>query len=325
MKKRSVFAWVTTGIVTVIYLNNASWIAGPPDGELTLLSHRGVHQTYHRQDLTNDACTAERIDTPTHNYLENTIESMRAARGYGANIVELDIHPTTDGEFVVFHDWTVDCRTNGTGKTRDHSLAELQALDIGYGYTADDGQTYPFRGQDAGMMPTLRDVLDTFPSMTFLINIKGRSKSAAQDLLSYLPEDDWHRINFMGHPDALGVLKAAKPGPIYISRQATKSCLKTYLATGWSGYVPKSCHNMYVMVPANLRHLAWGWPHRFENRLNAVGSRSVLIGDLGSHLAGGIDNGRDIDRVPDEYTGIVYTNKIEIIGLVLKPNAQSGE
>ena len=30
---------------------------------------------------------------------------------------------------------------------RDKTLAELQALDIGYGYTADGGKTFPFRGR----------------------------------------------------------------------------------------------------------------------------------------------------------------------------------
>ena len=48
---------------------------------------------------------------------------MEAAFGAGADIVEFDVHPTTDGAFVVFHDWTVDCRTNGNGVTRSHTLA----------------------------------------------------------------------------------------------------------------------------------------------------------------------------------------------------------
>ncbi len=59
-------------------------------------------------------------------------------------MVEIDVAPTKDGKMVLFHDWTVDCRTNGKGETRDLTLAELKALDIGYGYTADGGKTYPF-------------------------------------------------------------------------------------------------------------------------------------------------------------------------------------
>ena len=33
-------------------------------------------------------------------------------------MIEIDVHPTTDGQFAVFHDWTLDCRTNGAGVTR---------------------------------------------------------------------------------------------------------------------------------------------------------------------------------------------------------------
>ncbi|MFG3757139.1 glycerophosphodiester phosphodiesterase family protein, partial [Klebsiella pneumoniae] len=72
---------------------------------------------------------------PTHPYLENTIASLQAAFAAGADIAEVDVHPTTDGQFAVFHDWTLDCRTNGSGVTREHAMAELRTLDIGYGYT----------------------------------------------------------------------------------------------------------------------------------------------------------------------------------------------
>jgi len=322
MRKRKKFAIGLGALGAALFLNNSSvvssWISGPPEGEMTLLSHRGVHQTYHRKNLNNQTCTAERIDEPEHGFIENTPDSMRAAIEAGADMIELDIHPTTDGEFVVFHDWTLDCRTDGSGKTRDHDLAYLQSLDIGYGYTADGGETYPFRGQFVGAMPTLREVLSAFPDVHFMVNIKSRSKSEARAFLDYLPERDWSRIEMVGHPDPLGIIKAARPDIRYTTRQDTKACLKSYLLTGWSGHIPKSCHNMNVGVPANLRHLAWGWPHKFEKRLNRVGSRSMLVGDLGGHGAGGIDNDRDIARVPPGYMGIVYSNKIEVAGPALE-------
>ena len=98
---------------------------------------------------------------PEHPYLENTIDGFRAAFSDGADIIEFDVQPTTDGQFVVFHDWTLDCRTNGSGVTREHALAELRPLDLGYGYTADGGKTFPFRGKGVGLMPTLDQVLAT--------------------------------------------------------------------------------------------------------------------------------------------------------------------
>jgi glycerophosphoryl diester phosphodiesterase len=50
---------------------------------------------------------------PRHGYLENTIASMEAVFSLGADALELDAHPTTDGQFAIFHDWMVDCRTEG--------------------------------------------------------------------------------------------------------------------------------------------------------------------------------------------------------------------
>ena len=88
---------------------------------------------------------------------------MRAAFDRGANVVEFDIHPTTDGRFAVFHDRTLECKTNGSGLTRTHTMEELKRLDIGYGYTFDDGHTYPFRGKGIGLLPSMDEVFQEFP------------------------------------------------------------------------------------------------------------------------------------------------------------------
>ena len=87
-----------------------------------MFGHRG---------LKLDTCTATRIEKPVHDYLENTVRSMQAARQMGADVVEIDIAPTKDGQIAVFHDWTVDCRTNGKGNIRDKTMAELKQLDPG--------------------------------------------------------------------------------------------------------------------------------------------------------------------------------------------------
>jgi len=151
------FLALIAALVIALTLNASYWSSYR--APTTLVAHRGLAQTYHREDLDNETCTATRIYPPQHPYLENTIASMQAAFDAGADIVEFDVHPTTDGAFAVFHDWTVDCRTQGKGVTRTHTLAELKALDIGYGYTADGGKTFPFRGRGVGLMPSLDEVL----------------------------------------------------------------------------------------------------------------------------------------------------------------------
>jgi len=317
MKTRHKFGIGLLGILGVVYVYNASWIAGPPSGEMTLISHRGVHQTFSREGLTNTTCTAERIFPIEHQYIENTTESFTAAIGYGADMIELDVHPTIDGEFVVFHDWTLECRTDGTGRVRDHELASLKALDIGHGYTFDNGQTFPLRGKLFGAMPTLDEVLSEFPDTRFIINIKSRSKAEAIALLNYIEPDIFSRLSFSGHASPLSLIQTERSDIVALSRAQSKACLKNYVLTGWFGNMPKPCHRAYVPVPANFRWGIWGWPNRFEKRLNAVGSRSMLMGPYKGTGSTGIDTPDMTSLIPKTYTGLVWTNKIEVTGPAL--------
>ncbi len=79
MRKRYKFVIALVALLAALYLNNASWIAGPSGDALSIVSHRGVHQAFHRDSLINDTCRAERIYPPVHDYLENTIPSFAAA------------------------------------------------------------------------------------------------------------------------------------------------------------------------------------------------------------------------------------------------------
>lgn len=317
MKKRYTISMGFGVLAFGIFLLNASWLAPTPEGELTLLSHRGVHQDFAGTNIKDDTCTALFINTPTHAFIENTIPSMRAAIDAGAGVLELDIHPTTDGEFVVFHDWSLDCRTNGTGRTRDHSLAELKALDVGYGYTSDGGTTFPFRDKFFGAMPTLGEVFLEFGDVGFMINMKSRSRKEARELNTYLGSHNIavKRIVVYGHPDPIDTLSELNPGLRVWTKQEGQACIIGYLKTGWLGKVPGACHNSWVWVPENYRWAIWGWPNRFQNRLSKVGSRAVLMGPISKARSNPlIDTVEQLTSVPDGFIGIVATNRIEVVG-----------
>ena len=128
-------------VAAALWVGNTSLFT-TPTGAPTLLAHRGLGQTFDLEGVENDTCTAERIHTPAHPYLENTLPSMRAAFDAGADVVELDLYLTRDDRFAVFHDWTLECRTDGRGQVRDHTLEELKRLDLGHGYTADGGRRF---------------------------------------------------------------------------------------------------------------------------------------------------------------------------------------
>ena len=55
----------------------------PPAASFTVISHRGVHQTFPLAGLTSETCTASIIHPPTHAFLENTIPSIAAAFAAG--------------------------------------------------------------------------------------------------------------------------------------------------------------------------------------------------------------------------------------------------
>jgi glycerophosphoryl diester phosphodiesterase len=300
-----------------LFVANTSALGPTMTGKPTLLAHRGVAQTFPPEGIENDTCTAARIRTPEHEFLENTIPSMQAAFAAGADVVEFDVHPTTDGQFAVFHDWTVDCRTNGKGVTREKSLAELKSLDIGYGYTADGGVTFPFRGKGIGLMPSLDEVLAAFPDKRFLINVKSRDAEEGRKLaarLKALPEDQRARLAVYGGNEPVEALRAALPDMRAMSRKSFQSCALTYLGVGWTGFVPASCHNTVLLVPINYAWLAWGWPNRLLARMHEVGSEVYATGPhAGRAFTTGIDTALEVGQLPEGYNGGIWTNRIQAI------------
>lgn len=61
---------------------------------------------------------------------ENTLSSFQAALDLGYTHLELDVQLTKDGVPVVFHDWTLERMTDGTGNLRDYTLSELKWLRV---------------------------------------------------------------------------------------------------------------------------------------------------------------------------------------------------
>ncbi|MGH7581196.1 MAG: glycerophosphodiester phosphodiesterase family protein, partial [Gemmatimonadales bacterium] len=102
---------------------------------------------------------------------ENTLPAFEAAVRRGADAVELDVRLTADGAPVVIHDATLDRTTDRSGPVSALTLAELRSVDAGAKFTPDGGRTYPHRGQGA-QVPTLGEVLWTFPRMPVLVEIK---------------------------------------------------------------------------------------------------------------------------------------------------------
>ena len=83
---------------------------------------------------------------------ENTMAAFRNALTLPVDAIELDVHMTWDGQIIVFHDNSVEGRTNGTGNILDLDFAYLRSLNA--------ATHFPGGWTEAQQMPTLREVLD---------------------------------------------------------------------------------------------------------------------------------------------------------------------
>lgn len=304
---------------------NASWMADSPRGYIKLIAHRGAHQLFDHNGVERDTCTATRIEQPVHDYLENTLAGMGQAVRSGAQMIELDIAPTRDGKLAVFHDWTLDCRTNGKGNVRDASMAQLKALDAGYGYSADGGKTFPFRGRGVGMIPELGEVLAAFPDKALLFNFKSKDAAEADMLLAALKAAGRDSVargdGFYGGVEAGPVARMRQllPKAWVFSKESAKACTKAYGWQGWLAITPEACRNGTLVVPLNRQWIFAGWPNRTAQRMSAVGARIIIAAPQDSPGGLGLDLPEQIRDVPRTFTGYLWVEDIWSIGPAVRP------
>lgn len=298
--------------IPIIFINLIKHEAST-DGTPFILAHRGFSQSFDVTKVNNNTCTAKIIAPPKHQYIENTIASIQASFEAGVEIVEIDIQPTADNQFVLFHDWSLACRTNGKGVTHKQTLDYLQSLDVGFGYTHDFGKTYPFRGRGMGLMPDLNHVLKIFQNKKLMLNFKKNSASDGRNLarvLQKLPINQQKNIMIYSKGNkAIDAIKEFRLGVKTMSKIGLKKCLQNYMLIGWSGFFPPSCKNTIIIIPINYSKYFWGWPQKIYHQAKQHNSEIILVGPYagGDHIPG-IDSVQDFQKIPADFQGGVWTN-----------------
>lgn len=136
---------------------------------------------------------------------ENTREAFAHAVGLGLNYLETDVHLTKDGVVVAFHDSGLSRVAGLDGTIAEHHWSELQTVDLGGGHR----------------IPTLDDVLESFPNTKF--NIDPKSDEVVDPLASALQAHNAltrvgvgsfndSRISALRH--RLGPNLCTSPGPV---------------------------------------------------------------------------------------------------------------
>lgn len=108
----------------------------------------------------------------------STMPAFQKARSLGVDVLEFDVHMTSDGHLVAIHDPTVDRTTDGSGKVNDMTLAEIKRLDAGYSFQDEHG-SYPYRGKGV-TIPTVEEIFSATsdPDMLYIIEIKHTNDPA---------------------------------------------------------------------------------------------------------------------------------------------------
>jgi glycerophosphoryl diester phosphodiesterase len=116
---------------------------------------------------------------------ENTLFAFERAAALDVDMLEMDLRRTRDGQLAVIHDADVARTSNGSGLVANLNLAQLQQLDAGYQWTADGGESYPYRNQGI-RIPAFTEVLAQYPHIAKSIEIKDADPAAAEQLCQLL-------------------------------------------------------------------------------------------------------------------------------------------
>ena len=218
------------------------------------------------------------------------------AVGLGYTYLETDVHVTSDGVLLAFHDDVLDRVTDRTGNIAETSYADVQSALIG--------------GRER--VPTLAELFEAFPGVRFNIDIK--SAGSVPVLADFIAEHDaWDRV----------LIGSFSRGRLANFRRLTKRRVAT------------SAHPLevaaYVLSPsARLARLltpgrpdALQIPHR-EGRL-LIASRGLIrrahANGLQVHVWT-IDEQREMNELLDRGVDGLVTDRTDILIEVLRSRGQ---
>ena len=137
----------------------------------------------------------------------STMYAFSQAAYAGVDVLEMDLQMTADRVLVVHHDDTVDRTTNATGRVRDMTYEELQALDNAYWWSEEwpshdlAPDAYSYRGIRTGnvappegygpddfRVETFRAVALAFPEHVLDVEIKTPAGDDGEDDIEFILE-----------------------------------------------------------------------------------------------------------------------------------------
>jgi glycerophosphoryl diester phosphodiesterase len=141
------------------------------------------------------------------------MRSFRSAIAAGCDLIECDVHLSSDGRLVVIHDHTVDRTTNGTGLVHEQTAAQLRKLDAG------DGEKIPLLQEvielaigKVGLVIELKNLPPIYPGLEEkLINMLRQLGAVPECAVVSFSHSSIHELRKVEPTLQLGILEGGKP------------------------------------------------------------------------------------------------------------------
>jgi glycerophosphoryl diester phosphodiesterase len=186
---------------------------------------------------------------------ENTLPSFKLAVAAGADLVELDYHPSKDGKLMVLHDRDLDRTTDATSqwgqkhiRVESRTAAEIQSLDAGKWFDPKYAGT---------RIPLLAEALDTISKGS--VTLIERKAGAPADCLKLLRDKglinrvvvqsfDWQYLHGIHGQEPEQVLGALGP-PERLANGKKPSGIPAQLNATWLDELQKAGAKVAVWDP----------------------------------------------------------------------------
>ena len=162
----------------------------------------------------------------------NTVEAFQLALKQGADIIELDIWRTEDGEWVVVHDENLLKITGINKNVGELTLSEINSLDAGYGFYKNNYGDVALSNKKY-QIPTLEKIFKIFPNEKINIEIKDPDLSGLSSFIDLI--NKYKAIdNILVVSSHYGVIKKFRRMTEYqIATAASRNDIKNMMFWSW--------------------------------------------------------------------------------------------
>lgn len=183
---------------------------------------------------------------------ENTLPAFAKAIEMGAAGIELDTQATADGQLIVLHDFRLERTTTGSGPLREHTLAQLQAVDAGIRFDES------FAGTP---IPTLEEVFDLVGDRCRVnVEIKNMAWDGGREvepLVEMIQRRKLHEQVIVSSFNPIALMKMRWADPSIALGLLYSEELPVFLRRAWLGplIAPEALHPHHTQI--DEAYMAW--------------------------------------------------------------------